>query len=76
MSQHVPVSLRARTAADIIIVYIGRLGVWTSFAPFPLYASSCREHSLGEAVTCVLPVRGTRVLGVVSRLLYPSLGIL
>ena len=64
MSQHVPMSPRARTAADIIIVYSIR--PWVSgrhCASPPLAVAST---FLGEAVCSVSPVRGTRVLDGVS----------
>ena len=48
MSQHVPVSLRARTAADIIIVYIGRLRDGSCLCPFPFVHSCCVRAFLGE----------------------------
>ena len=60
MSQHVPMSPRARTAADIIIVYSIR--PWESrrhCASPPLAVAST---FLGEAVCSAASVRGTRVL--------------
>ena len=50
MSQHVPVSLRARTAADIIIVYIGRLRDGSCLCPFPFVHSCGVRAFLGEAL--------------------------
>ena len=64
MSQHVPMSPRARTAADIIIVYSIR--PWESGRHCASPPLVCSETFLGEAVCNVSPVRGTRVLDGVS----------
>ena len=64
MSQHVPMSPRARTAADIIIVYSIR--PWESgrhCASPPLAVASSSWVNLECSAS---PVRGTRVLGGVS----------
>ena len=67
MSQHVPVSLRARTAADIIIVYSRRPRGGCCIAPSQLYAPLAVTTFLGEGGSSVNAVRGTRVLrGVLS----------
>ena len=64
MSQHVPMSPRARTAADIIIVYSRR--PWESGRHCASPPLACSEQFLGEGVCSVSPVRGTRVLDGVS----------
>ena len=64
MSQHLPMSPRARTAADIIIVYSKR--PWESGRHCASPPLACSEQFLGEVVCSVSPVRGTRVLGGVS----------
>ena len=54
-SQHIPMSPRARTAADIIIVYSRRLGVWTLHCPFPVVPSLVVTAFLGEGwLQCAL----------------------
>ena len=60
MSQHVPMSPRARTAADIIIVYSIR--PWESGRHCASPPLACSEQFLGEAVCSAASVRGTRVL--------------
>ena len=64
MSQHVPMSPRARTAADIIIVYSIR--PWVSGRHCASPPIGCSEQFLGESVCSASPVRGTRVLDGVS----------
>ena len=64
MSQHVPMSPRARTAADIIIVYSRR--PWESGRHCALPPLTCSEQFLGEIVCSASPMRGTRVLDGVS----------
>ena len=67
MSQHVPVSLRARTAADIIIVYSRCPRGGCCIAPSLLYTPCRVRHSWVKVGSSVSPVRGTRVLdGVLS----------
>ena len=64
MSQHVPMSPRARTAADIIIVYSIRPWESGQHCAFPLW--SVARHSWAKTVCSVSPVRGTRMLDGVS----------
>ena len=64
MSQHVPMSPRARTAADIIIVYSRRPWESGRHCAFPLWLVA--ECSWVKVVCSVSPVRGTRVLDGVS----------
>ena len=64
MSQHVPMSPRARTAADIIIVYSIR--PWVSGRHCASPPLVCSKTFLGEGGLCVNAARGTRVLRGVS----------
>ena len=65
VTQHVPMSLRARTAADVTIVYSIRL--WVSGRHCASPPIGCSEQFLGESVCSASLVRGTRVLdGVLS----------
>ena len=69
MSQHVPMSPRARTA-DIIIVYSRRPWESGRHCAFPLLA--CSECSWVKVVCSVSPVRAACVLDGVSSLLPVS----
>ena len=64
MSQHVPMSPRARTAADIIIVYSIR--PWVSGRHCASPPLACSEQFLGEGVCSAASVRGTHVLSAVG----------